>query len=79
MNEINYIIQEEGEEGQRVVHVNLIKFREFMVAYINEIRIYSQTWTDPIYHSEKVLLRIHEAGVMMKASKCQLGNSRFRP
>ena len=25
MNEVNYIIQEEGEDGRQVVHVNMIK------------------------------------------------------
>ena len=49
-----------------------------MVAYINDIGIYSQMWTDHLCHIEKVLQRLNEARLKVKANKCQLGNSELK-
>ena len=46
---------------------------EFAAAYIDNIIVHSKLWTDHPGHVREVLQRIKEAGLTVKARKCQFG------
>ena len=45
----------------------------FTAAYLDDLVIYSTTWEDHLHHLRTVLLRLCEAGLTAKPSKCQYG------
>ena len=47
--------------------------QDYAAAYLDELIIFSQCWTDHLEHLSKVLQRLREAGLTVKAGKCQLG------
>ena len=63
---------------QRLTDKTLQGLGEFTVAYMYNIGIYSQIWEEHKIHLETVLQRLHEAGLTVKASKCQLGSSELK-
>ncbi|CAI5771464.1 Hypothetical predicted protein [Podarcis lilfordi] len=58
---------------QRLVDKILNGLREFTVAYLDDMAVYSPTWEKHKEHLGIVLQRIKEAGLTIKASKCQIG------
>ncbi|CAM4587144.1 unnamed protein product [Lepidochelys olivacea] len=45
----------------------------FAVAYIDDNCVFSQTWEDHVSQVKKVLDRLQEAGLTIKAEKCKVG------
>ncbi|CAI5780349.1 Hypothetical predicted protein [Podarcis lilfordi] len=63
---------------QRLVDKILHGLREFTVAYLDDIAIFSQTWSEHKEHLELVLQRIKKVDLTIKASKCQIGVSEIK-
>ena len=63
---------------QRLMDHTLKGLSDFTVAYIDDIGVFSNTWQDHLHHLELVLQRLKDAGLTVKASKCQLGNSEMK-
>ncbi len=42
-------------------------------AYLDDLIVYSETWNDHIGHLEQVFSRLKQAGLTVKANKCQIG------
>ncbi|CAM4669362.1 unnamed protein product [Lepidochelys kempii] len=61
---------------QRLVDGLLAGLGEYAVAYLDDVAIFSDSWADHLEHLQKVLERIREAGLTVKAKKCQLGLNR---
>ncbi|CAM4589164.1 unnamed protein product [Lepidochelys olivacea] len=61
---------------QRLVDGLLAGLGEYAVAYLDDVAIFSDSWTDHLEHLQKVLERIREAGLTVKAKKCQIGLNR---
>nr|XP_008105066.1 PREDICTED: uncharacterized protein LOC100554808 [Anolis carolinensis] len=59
---------------QRLVDRILRGMGDFCVAYMDDIEIFSSSWEDHLKHLNQVLSRLKEAGLTIKASKCQIGN-----
>ncbi len=45
----------------------------FCAAYLDDVVIFSETWTEHLTHLEQVFVGLEEAGLTVKASKCQIG------
>ncbi len=45
----------------------------FCAAYLDDVVIFSETWTEHISHLEQVFVSLGKAGLTVKASKCQIG------
>ncbi|CAM5076925.1 unnamed protein product [Natator depressus] len=58
---------------QRLVDGLLAGLGEYAVAYLDDVAIFSDSWADHLEHLQKVLERIREAGLTVKAKKCQIG------
>ncbi|XP_042320340.1 uncharacterized protein LOC121929090 [Sceloporus undulatus] len=56
---------------QRLVDSLLRGCGDFAVAYLDDIAIFSDSWEDHLKHLETVFQRIQEAGLTIKAKKCQ--------
>ncbi|CAM4533278.1 unnamed protein product, partial [Lepidochelys kempii] len=61
---------------QRLVDGLLTGLGEYAVAYLDDVAIFSDSWADHLEHLQKVLERIREAGLTVKAKKCQIGLNR---
>ncbi|CAM5150134.1 unnamed protein product [Natator depressus] len=61
---------------QRLVDGLLVGLGEYAVAYLDDVAIFSDSWADHLEHLQKVLERIREAGLTVKAKKCQIGLNR---
>ncbi|CAM4561587.1 unnamed protein product [Lepidochelys kempii] len=61
---------------QRLVDGLLAGLGEYAVAYLDDVAIFSDSWADHLAHLQKVLERIREAGLTVKAKKCQIGLNR---
>ncbi|CAM4615358.1 unnamed protein product [Caretta caretta] len=61
---------------QRLVDGLLAGLGEYAVAYLDDVAIFSDSWADHLEHLHKVLERIREAGLTVKAKKCQIGLNR---
>ncbi|CAM4705544.1 unnamed protein product [Lepidochelys kempii] len=61
---------------QRLVDGLLAGLGEYAVAYLDDVAIFSDSWADHLEHLQKVLERIREAGLTVKAKKCQIGINR---
>ncbi|CAM4657216.1 unnamed protein product [Caretta caretta] len=61
---------------QRLVDGLLAGLGEYAVAYLDDVAIFSDSWADHLEHLQKVFERIREAGLTVKAKKCQLGLNR---
>ncbi|CAM5155346.1 unnamed protein product [Natator depressus] len=58
---------------QHLVDQLLRGMESFAVAYIGDICVFSQTWEDHVSQVKKVLDRLQEAGLTIKAEKCKVG------
>ncbi|KAM9320174.1 gametogenetin-binding protein 2 [Gastrophryne carolinensis] len=58
---------------QRLVDQLLEGHREYAVAYLDDIAIFSKTWEEHLIHLHKVVKQIAEAGLTIKPEKCQVG------
>ena len=58
---------------QRMVDKLLNGLNEFAGAYIDDIIVFSKTWSDHLHHLEAVLGKVQEAGLTVKGKKCQFG------
>ncbi|CAM4642153.1 unnamed protein product [Lepidochelys kempii] len=61
---------------QRLVDGLLAGLGEYAVAYLDDVAIFSDSWADHLEHLQKGLERIREAGLTVKAKKCQIGLNR---
>ncbi|XP_050806680.1 uncharacterized protein LOC127049621 [Gopherus flavomarginatus] len=61
---------------QRLVDGLLAGLEEFAVAYLDDVAIFSDSWPEHLLHLEKVFERIRQAGLTVKAKKCQIGQNR---
>ncbi|CAM5146436.1 unnamed protein product [Natator depressus] len=50
---------------------------EYAVAYLDDVAIFSDSWAEHLEHVQKVFKRIREAGLTVKAKKCQIGLNRM--
>ena len=58
---------------QRLMERLLWGLEDFVIAYLDDIIIYSHTWDEHLEHVTKVLDRLRQAGLTAKPQKCQLG------
>ena len=61
---------------QRLVDGLLAGLGEYAVAYLDDVAIFSDSWPEHLEHLEKVFDRIRQAGLTVKAKKCQIGQNR---
>ncbi|CAM4410149.1 unnamed protein product [Lepidochelys olivacea] len=61
---------------QRFVDGLLEGLGEYGVAYLDDVAIFSDSWAEHLEHLQKVFKRIREAGLTVKAKKCQIGLNR---
>ncbi|CAM5122776.1 unnamed protein product [Natator depressus] len=54
----------------------LVGLGEYAVAYLDDVALFSDSWAEHLEHLQKVLERIREAGLTVKAKKCQIGLNR---
>ena len=58
---------------QRMMDRLLTGAYEFAAAYLDDLVIYSSTWSDHLHHIHSMLQRLREAGLTVKLRKCQFG------
>ncbi|CAM4550434.1 unnamed protein product [Lepidochelys kempii] len=61
---------------QRLVDSLLEGLGEYAVAYLNNVTIFSDSWAEHLEQLQKVFERIRDAGLTVKAKKCQIGLNR---
>lgn len=76
---------------QRLMNQVLRNCEEYSAAYLDDVVIYSTTWTDHVHHLHTILQKIQRAGLTLNVAKCewarqetrylgfQLGNGEIRP
>ena len=60
---------------QRLMDGVLRDLDQFSAAYLDDVIIFSETWEDHMLHLTTVFQRLREAGLTVKAKKCQFGMS----
>ena len=58
---------------QRMMDRLLMGLEGYTAAYLDDLVIFSQSWTDHLEHLQSILLRLREAGLTVKPKKCQFG------
>ena len=58
---------------QRMMDRLLTGAYDFAAAYLDDLVIYSSTWSDHLHHIRSMLHRLREAGLTVKLRKCQFG------
>ncbi|XP_078496945.1 uncharacterized protein LOC144753011 [Lissotriton helveticus] len=58
---------------QRLVNQVLSGMEGFSAAYLDDIAVFSSSWEDHLQHLQAVLQALKQAGLTIKASKCQIG------
>ncbi|CAM5173097.1 unnamed protein product [Eretmochelys imbricata] len=61
---------------QRLVDGLLAGLGEYAVSYLDDVAIFSDSWAEHLEHLQKVFECIREAGLTVKAQKCQIGLNR---
>ncbi|CAM5115076.1 unnamed protein product [Natator depressus] len=61
---------------QRLVDGLLVGLEEYAVTYLDNVAIFLDSWAEHLEHLQKVFKRISEAGLTVKAKKCQIGLNR---
>ena len=56
---------------QHMVNSILASDSLFAAAYLDDVVIFSRSWTDHLQHLRAVLMKLRKAGLMAKLSKCQ--------
>ncbi|CAM4387332.1 unnamed protein product [Lepidochelys olivacea] len=59
---------------QKLVDGLLAGLGEYAVAYLDDVAIFSNSWGEHLEHLQKVFERIREAGLTVKAKKCQISH-----
>ena len=54
---------------------HVIRGLEFAAAYLDDLIVFSNSWTEHLAHVQAVLERLKEAGLTAKARKCEFGAS----
>lgn len=62
---------------QRLMDSVLNDCQDFSRAYIDDVLIYSRSWQEHLFHISSVLVKIKEAGLTVKKSKCSWGKSQI--
>jgi len=60
---------------QRLMDKVIRGLEQFIAAYLDNLIIYSESWNDHLKHISEVLKCLREAGLTLKAKKCQIGMS----
>ena len=60
---------------QRLVQKVVLGLDEFTAAYLDNIIIFSNSWQEHIAHIREVLKRFSQAGLTIKASKCDFATA----
>ncbi|CAM5075798.1 unnamed protein product [Natator depressus] len=58
---------------QRLVDGLLAGLGDYAVTYLDDVAIFSDSWSEHLEHLQKVFERIREAGLTVKAKTCQTG------
>lgn len=58
---------------QRMVDKILNGLNDFAGAYIDDVIVFSRSWSEHLQHLETVLRKIQQAGLTIKRKKCQFG------
>ncbi|CAM4649460.1 unnamed protein product [Caretta caretta] len=61
---------------QRLVDRLLAGLGEYAIAYLDDVTIFLDSWAEHLEHLQKVFECIREAGLTVKAKKCQIGLNR---
>ena len=61
---------------QRLMDHVLQGLQKFSSAYLDDVIICSETWSEHLAHVQQVFERIRAAGLTVKAKKCQFGMTR---
>ncbi|CAM5150644.1 unnamed protein product [Eretmochelys imbricata] len=61
---------------QRLVDGFLAGLGEYAVAYLDDVAAFSDSWAEHLEQLQKVFESIREAGLTVKAKKCQIGLNR---
>ena len=60
---------------QRLMDKVLYDLGDFSAAYLDDVIVFSESWSDHLLHLKAVLQRIGEAGLTINAKKCHLGTT----
>ena len=58
---------------QQMMDQLLMGLEGYTAAYLDDLVIFSQSWTDHLEHLQSILLRLREAGLTVKPKKCLFG------
>ena len=58
---------------QRMMDLLLRGLESHTAAYLDDVVIYSRSWTEHLQHIRAVFSRLREAGLTVKPKKCQFG------
>ena len=58
---------------QRYINTLLAKVQDFAKAYMDDVVIFSETWSDHLKHLERVFTILTEQNLTIKERKCQIG------
>ncbi|CAM4610647.1 unnamed protein product [Lepidochelys olivacea] len=61
---------------QKLVDSLLVGLKKYAVAYLDDVAIFSYSWAKHLEHLQKVFEHIREAGLTVKAKKCQIDLNR---
>ncbi|CAM5125626.1 unnamed protein product [Eretmochelys imbricata] len=75
-NVLPFGLQNAPTTFQRLVDGLLAELGEYAVAYLDDVAIFLDSWAEHLEHLQKVFKRIREAGLTVKAKKCQIGLNR---
>ncbi|CAM5135995.1 unnamed protein product [Natator depressus] len=75
-NVLPFGLQNAPATFQRLLDGLLVGLGDYAVAYLDDVAIFSDSWAEHLEHLQKVFERIREAGLTVKAKKCQIGLNR---
>ena len=62
---------------QRLIDTLFDDTQRYIVAYIDDVAVYSHEWVEHLQHLQEALNRIQGAGLMLRPDKCLIGASSF--
>ncbi|XP_077501465.1 uncharacterized protein LOC144112529 [Amblyomma americanum] len=63
---------------QRMMNVLLSKHQGYATAYLDDVAIFSQSWSEHLEHLESIMSLLREAKLKVSSQKCQIGQARIR-
>ncbi|CAM5160097.1 unnamed protein product [Natator depressus] len=75
-NVLPFGLQNAPATFQKLVDSVLAGLGDFAVTYLNDVAIFSDSWVEHLEYLQKVFEHIREAGLTVKAKKCQIGLNR---